>query len=133
MHQPDQMGGLRAESSTIRSKPSTPLQSLVAQYTTMLWDTFCLIRLSIQYRGRAIPLIWRVLRHGSSSVSFERYQLMLKRAARLVPAGVSVRFLADRGFADTKLMRYLREDLLGFFTPNQSPRDFYNRFVKMDS
>lgn len=83
--------------------------------TTMLWDEFCLIRLSIQYRGRAIPLIWRVLRHGSSSVRFEVYQLMLKRAARLVPAGVSVRFLADRGFADTKLMRYLREDLQWHF------------------
>lgn len=83
--------------------------------TTMLWDEFCLIRLSIQYRGRAIPLIWRVLRHGSSSVRFEVYQLMLKQAARLVPAGVSVRFLADRGFADTKLMGYLREDLQWHF------------------
>ena len=83
--------------------------------TTMLWDKFCLIRLSIQYRGRAIPLIWRVLRHGSSSVSFQRYQLMLKRAARLVPTGVSVRFLADRGFADTTLMRYLREELQWHF------------------
>ncbi len=77
----------------------------------MLWDEYCLIRLSIQYRGRAIPLVWRVLRHGSSSVRFEVYQLMLKRAARLVPAGVSVRFLADRGFADTQLMRYLRSGI----------------------
>lgn len=24
--------------------------------TSMLWDEYCLIRLSIQYRGRAIPL-----------------------------------------------------------------------------
>jgi hypothetical protein len=83
--------------------------------TTMLWDEYCLIRLSIQYRGRAIPLVWRVLRHGSSSVRFEVYQLMLKRAARLVPAGVSVRFLADRGFADTQLMRYLRDELQWHF------------------
>ncbi len=76
--------------------------------TTMLWDEYCLIRLSIQYRGRAIPLVWRVLRHSSSSVGFEVYQGMLKRAARLVPTGLSVRFLADRGNASTKLMRYLR-------------------------
>ncbi len=76
--------------------------------TTMLWDEYCLIRLSIQYRGRAIPLVWRVLRHGSSSVRFEIYQGMLKRAARLIPEGVSVRFLAGRGFADTQLMRYLQ-------------------------
>ncbi len=83
--------------------------------TTMLWDEFCLIRLSIQYRGRAIPLTWRVLRHSSSSVRFEVYQRMLNQAARVVPAGVSVRFLADRGFADTKLMRYLREELQWHF------------------
>jgi hypothetical protein len=36
--------------------------------TSMLWDEYCLIRLSIQYRGRAIPLVWRVIQHGSSSV-----------------------------------------------------------------
>jgi hypothetical protein len=48
------------------------------------------------------------MRHGSSSVSFEVYQGMLKRAARLIPAKASVCFLADRGFADTTLMRYLR-------------------------
>jgi hypothetical protein len=76
--------------------------------TTMLWDEYCLIRLSIQYRGRAIPLVWRVLQHQSSTVAFATYQPILKRAARLIPAGVSVRFLADRGFADTDLMRYLR-------------------------
>ncbi len=81
----------------------------------MLWDEYCLIPLSIQDRGRAIPLVWRVLRHGSSSVRFEVYQLMLKPAARLVPVGVSVRFLADRGFADTQLMRYLRDELQWHF------------------
>lgn len=79
--------------------------------TSMLWDEYCLIRLSIQYRGRAVPLVWRVIRHGSSSVRFEVYQTMLKRASRLVPAGVSVCFLADRGFADTTLMHYLRDEL----------------------
>jgi hypothetical protein len=36
---------------------------------------------------------------------------MLKRAAKLVPTGVSVCFLADRGFADVQLMRYLRDQL----------------------
>ncbi|GAB4370991.1 MAG: hypothetical protein Kow00121_12170 [Elainellaceae cyanobacterium] len=79
--------------------------------TSLLWDEYCLIRLLVQYRGRAVPLVWRVIRHGSSAVSFEVYQTMLKRAARLVPAGVSVCFLADRGFADTTLMRYLRDEL----------------------
>ena len=79
--------------------------------TSMLWDEYCLIRLSVQYRGRAVPLVWRVIRHGSSSVRFEVYQAMLKRASRLLPSGVSVYFLADRGFADTTLMEYLRDTL----------------------
>lgn len=36
---------------------------------------------------------------------------MLSRAAKVIPAGVSVCFLADRGFADVQLMRYLRDQL----------------------
>jgi len=79
--------------------------------TSQLWGEYCLIRLSVQYRGRAVPIVWRVIRHKSSSVSFSTYQAMLKRASRLIPAGVSVCLLAERGFADTQLMRYLREDL----------------------
>jgi hypothetical protein len=86
-------------------------QITLIEDTSMLWDEYCLIRLSVRYRGRAIPLVWRIIRHGSSSVSFEVYQAMLKRAARLVPSGVCVCFLADRGFADTTLMRYLRDEL----------------------
>jgi hypothetical protein len=86
-------------------------QITLIEDTSLLWNEYCLIRLSVQYRGRAIPLVWRVIRHASSSVGFEVYQAMLKRAARLVPAGVSVCFLADRGFADTALMRYLRDEL----------------------
>jgi hypothetical protein len=83
----------------------------VIEDTSQLWDQYCLIRLSVQYRGRAIPLVWRVIQHGSSSVRFEVYQSMLKRAAGLLPVDVSVCFLADRGFADTKLMHYLRDEL----------------------
>lgn len=76
--------------------------------TSQLWGEYCLIRLSVQYRGRAVPIVWRVIRHQSSSVNFSTYQAMLKRASRLIPAGVSVCLLADRGFADTALMHYLQ-------------------------
>jgi hypothetical protein len=37
--------------------------------TSMLWDQFCLIQISIIYRGRAIPLAWKVLKHNSSTVA----------------------------------------------------------------
>lgn len=81
--------------------------------TSLLWDKYCLIRLSIIYRGRAIPLVWKVIEHGSSSVAFAEYKPLLAQAATLLPLSVSGRivFLADRGFADTELMRYLSEKL----------------------
>lgn len=79
--------------------------------TTMLWDTFCVIRLSVVYRGRAIPVIWRVLEHGSSSVKFIVYRDLLNKASRLLAVGVKVVFLADRGFVDHQLLRYLKSEL----------------------
>ena len=51
----------------------------VALDTSMLWDTYCLIRLSVIYRGRAVPLVWCVLKHGSAQVSFEAYKELLEQ------------------------------------------------------
>ncbi len=79
--------------------------------TSMLWDKYCLIRLSIIYRGRAIPLIWRVIEHQSSSVSLIAYRQLLDKAYQMLPAEVRIVFLADRGFADTGLMDYLSQVL----------------------
>lgn len=77
--------------------------------TSMLWDQFCHIRISVIYRGRAIPLIWKTIEHGSSTVAFDSYRALLIEAVRLLPPGCHVVFLADRGFADTNLMTYLSE------------------------
>lgn len=52
----------------------------VIEDTSLLWNEYCLIRLSVQYRGRAVPLVWRVIRHRSSSVQFCVYQAMLNLA-----------------------------------------------------
>ena len=79
--------------------------------TSMLWNRYCLIRVSVRYRGRAVPVAWRVIEHKSSSVSFDVYEQLLRRTWRLLPIGARVRFMADRGFADTKLMQYLEQDL----------------------
>lgn len=79
--------------------------------TSMLWDQYCHIRISVIYRGRGVPLIWQTLAHGSSTVSFESYRDLLAEAVKLLPLGSQVIFLADRGFADTNLMAYLSETL----------------------
>jgi len=79
--------------------------------TSMLWDQFCHIRISIIYRGRAVPLIWKTIEHGSSTVAFEHYRDLLEKAVKLLPSRCEVVFLADRGFADTSLMAYLSQTL----------------------
>jgi len=76
--------------------------------TSMLWGQYCIIRISIVYRGRAVPLVWKVLKHASSAVAFDAYKDLLNRAAQLLlPFQCQVVFLADRGFADTDLMAHL--------------------------
>ncbi len=81
----------------------------VALDTTMLWNQFCRISLSVVYRGRAVPLAWRVIEHGSSMVDLTQYEALLRAASALLPPNVKVIFLADRGFADTKLMALCHE------------------------
>lgn len=76
--------------------------------TSMLWNQYCLIRLAVVYRGRAVPVVWEVIEHGSSSVSHDAYEALLDTVPALLPAGVRVVFLADRGFADTALFAQLR-------------------------
>lgn len=61
--------------------------------------------------GRVVPVAWRVIEHKSSSVSFDVYKQLLRRTSRLLPVGVRVRFIGSLGFADTKLMQYLEDDL----------------------
>jgi Transposase DDE domain len=81
----------------------------VALDTSMLWNRYCMIRLSVIYRGRAVPLTWKVIEHGSAAVSFETYQELLEEAKKRIPFACKVVFLADRGFADTQLMAHLRK------------------------
>jgi len=80
----------------------------VALDTSMLWNTYCIVRLSVVYRGRAVPLVWCVLEHGSAAVAYDVYKALLEKANTLVPFACKVVLLADRGFADTDLMRHLK-------------------------
>jgi hypothetical protein len=73
--------------------------------TSMLWDEYCIIRVSVVHLGRAMPVGWRVLKHDSSSVKIAAYQELLNRISKLLPAGVKVILLADRGFANAELIR----------------------------
>ena len=68
----------------------------------MLWNRYCLIRIALIYRGRAIPIVWKVLEHGSSAVAYSTYAPLLDAIVGVLPGAVEVLFLADRGFADVE-------------------------------
>jgi len=36
--------------------------------TSMLWNQYCVIRLAVGYRGRAVPIVWEVIQHERSRV-----------------------------------------------------------------
>ena len=68
----------------------------VALDTTAL-TPFVLIRASLVYRGRAISLAWRAMRHKSTQVSFEAYQPVLDQVHAMLPEGHRITLLAARG------------------------------------
>ena len=68
---------------------------------------FVLIRAALIYRGRAIPLAWRVLRHASATVGYSDYVPALDQAWACLPPGLEVVFLADRGFVHADLFKWL--------------------------
>jgi hypothetical protein len=79
--------------------------------TTVVWNCFCIVWVGVVYRGRTVPVAWRVVAHSSSTIRLWTIQRVLRQAQRTLPAGVAIVLLADRGFADGKLMKYLRENL----------------------
>ncbi len=67
----------------------------------------------ITSHGRATPLLWLTVMKDDLKNKRNAYEdACLKRLSEVLPAGVRVTILADRGFGDTKLFSYLRT--LGF-------------------
>lgn len=79
--------------------------------TTVLWNCFCIVWVGVVFRGRTIPIAWRVVAQSSSTVRLWTVQRVLRQAQRVLPQGCEVVLLADRGFADGKLFNYLRGNL----------------------
>jgi Transposase DDE domain len=84
-------------------------QRLYVALDTTALTPFVLIRASLVYRGRAIPLAWRALRHRSTQVSFEAYQPVLDQVRAIIPPTMVITLLADRGFVHERLLHYLNQ------------------------
>jgi hypothetical protein len=66
----------------------------------------------ITRHGRATPLLWKsVLKSTLRGRRNEFEDTLLLRLKEVVPAGVKVTVLADRGFGDQKLFEFLRHTL----------------------
>lgn len=79
-----------------------------------LKNGYLLIRLALIYRGRAIPVTWRVIKHNSTSVSYKDYKVILKQALLILPVGQPIILLADRGFVHAKLVKFCRKHRWGY-------------------
>ena len=82
---------------------------VLALDTSVLFEKFCLIRVAVLFRGRAVPLYSTVLEHASAQVSTARLLPVLAHVKGMLDhLGMrDVRFLADRGFCDVELMDWL--------------------------
>lgn len=79
--------------------------------TTRLWEEYCVIRVSMVYGGRAIPLIWEIVKQKSSMVGIEDYRQILIETKKMLPKKSKIIMLADRGFVDKKFMDFLNKTL----------------------
>jgi hypothetical protein len=79
--------------------------AVLALDSSVLWEKYVIVRISLIYRGRALPLAWKVLAQGSASVSFVNYAPLLTEVSRLLPPACQVVLLADRGFVDVDLLQ----------------------------
>jgi hypothetical protein len=76
-------------------------------------DQTTLVLSLVSEHGRATPLLWlSVLKDELKDARNDFEDLCLARLAEVLPEGVAVTILADRGFGDSKLFKFLEQ--LGF-------------------
>jgi DDE family transposase len=72
---------------------------------TDLGDRHPMLFVALRYRGRAFPILWRMLPSEGCSAYTEQ-EALLQKVVGLVPVGVWVTLLADREYGSADLMRF---------------------------
>jgi hypothetical protein len=102
-------------------------QLALALDATTLGDRFCVLVVSVVYRGCAIPVAWVVLPAGKKHAWRQEWLRLLRLLHRAIPSGWTVLVLADRGLYARWLFRrivrlgwhpFLRINLRGSFRPS---------------
>jgi hypothetical protein len=89
------------------------LSSLPRQKVHLLLDRVVLsatqnvLVVSVGFRRRSVPLVWRMLTHSGSSTLRDQ-QLLLRQAAKLLPPSVRITVHADSEFRSQQLFDWLR-------------------------
>jgi len=65
------------------------------------------LMLSVQYRGRALPIGWLVISGKKGHFSQDRHLQLVSAVKKLIPTGASVVFLGDGEFDGTELLQKL--------------------------
>ena len=97
---------------------------------TALWEGVDLATISLNYRKRAIPLVWMCVPYGGASEA--TYIQLLRRCEPLVPATVQVIFHGDTEFGHSQMIRTLREMRWDFMLAQPSHCGFRSS-IKADS
>lgn len=72
--------------------------------TTVLWDEYCVVALTVAWGGRSIPVSYEILEHQSATVGAADYLPVLERGKAILPPGCEMTLLADRGFQHGQLI-----------------------------
>jgi DDE family transposase len=73
----------------------------------VLTETQNVLVVSLGFRRRSVPLVWRILPHqGSSNLTHQ--QKLLRQAAKLLPTGVRITVHADSAFRSQVLFDWIR-------------------------
>jgi hypothetical protein len=81
----------------------------IALDTSVLPRGLVLIRIALIYRGRAMPIVWKVIAHNSATISYETYKPLQERVLELMPTSAMLELSADRGFFHTELIEFCRQ------------------------
>ena len=74
---------------------------------TALWEGLDLATIWLNYRKRALPLVWMFVPYGGADAA--RYVQLLRRCVPLVPTDKSVIFHGDSEFGGSEMIRALRD------------------------
>ena len=89
---------------------------------TALWEDVDLATISLNYRKRAIPLVWTRVPYGGADEA--TYIQLLGRCVPLIPANVQVVFHGDTEFGYSQIIRTLREMGWDFMLAQPKHRGF---------